>query len=151
TSPQRLLALSEDYRLECIPGLQRAVADAAHAAAVASSDFGEGSTLAEFYQRELLPYFRLPRSWMFVLFPGGRRRRELLGRLQRLDRYLGPQGLSTVEELARLIQRKDDLDYHYAVQRRLQLLYAAHAALMWVLAILIAAHVPMALRFQGGM
>ncbi|RMF40145.1 MAG: hypothetical protein D6753_12295, partial [Planctomycetota bacterium] len=33
TSPQRLLALSEDYRLECIPGLQRAVADAAHAAA----------------------------------------------------------------------------------------------------------------------
>ncbi len=148
-TPRKLAAIPMDYHLDQIPALQAAVARDAHQTAIRSADFGEGATLAEYYQRRLLPFFQLPRSWFYRMIPNGIRRRKLLRELGDLDRYLAKQGIASRRSLAAMVRSKDDLDYHYALQKRLQLLFTAHVALTWALALMITVHVVLVYRFQG--
>ncbi len=151
TFPKRLAAIEQDFRLEQIPALQVAVANEAHELALHSAGFGEGATLAEFYQSRLLPFFLNPRSWVYRLLPTGFTRRQLLRELGDLSRYLGSQGIQNQQRLIAMVQSKDDLDFHYALQMRLRLMFALHVALTWSLAMMIAVHVILVLRFQGAM
>jgi hypothetical protein len=149
TTPKRLAAIKQDYRLEQIPQLQLALAQNAHQVAVSSVAVGEGATLAEFYQRRLLPYLHNPRNWLYSLLPNGFARRQLLRELNDLDRYLADNGRLNRESMVAIIQSKDDLDYHYALQYRLRLVFLMHVALTWSLALMIAVHVVLVYRFQG--
>lgn len=151
TTPRRLAAIPRDYSVDQIPALQLGVASDAHDVAMQSSVLGEGATLSEYYQRRLLPYFQSQRSLLYILAPTGFRRRALLRELGDLDRYLGERGLQSRANLAAMIKVKDDLDFHHAIQTRLKILFAAHFALTWSLAILIAVHVVLVYRFQGAM
>lgn len=149
STPKRLAALTKDQVFEEIPALQLAIAGVAHTTALESTGHGEGATLAEFYQSRLLPYFRSRRSWAYCLVPNGMLRRQLLRELNDLSRYLGVAGQVSLGQLARSVRQKDDLDYQYALQARLQYFFAAHVALTWSLAILVAVHVVLVFRFQG--
>ncbi|MDX1930202.1 MAG: hypothetical protein SFV81_26980 [Pirellulaceae bacterium] len=147
--PRRLAAIKQDFRLELIPALRLSVTKEAHELAIHSASFGEGATLVEFYQQRLLPFFLSRRSWLYRLIPTGYTRRQLLRELNDLDRYLAAQGLQSRQQLAAMVQTKDDLDYHYALQSRLRMMFAMHVALTWSLAIMIAIHVVLVYRFQG--
>ena len=147
--PKRLAAIKQDFRLELIPSLRLAVTKEAHELALQSASFGEGATLAEFYQRRLLPFFLSRRSPLYRLVPTGYTRRQLLRELSDLDRYLAAQGLQSRQQLASMVQAKDDLDYHHALQTRLRTMFAMHIALTWSLAVMIAVHVVLVYRFQG--
>lgn len=149
TLPKKLAAISEDFQLEQIPALQSNTSHEAHQLAIQSANLGEGATLAEFYQRRLLPFFINDRSFVYQLFPNGYMRRQLLRELADLDRYLADEGLQSRLKLVQLVKTKDDLDYHVALQVRLRLMYTAHVALTWSLAILVALHVVLVYRFQG--
>lgn len=151
TTPKRLAAISQDQHLDQIPALIHYIASDAHHVALQSTSHGEGATLAEYYQRRLLPYFRTPRSVAFRLLPSGVRRRQLLRELDDLDRYLGDSGKSCRMSLSLAVKAKDDLDYQYALQYRLRLFFVLHVSLTWSLAILVAVHVVLVLRFQGAM
>ncbi|MEM7475654.1 MAG: hypothetical protein AAF483_11745 [Planctomycetota bacterium] len=151
TTPMRLAAIKQDFPYERIPQMQLAVATDAHEVALDSTAFDEGATLSEYYQRRLLPYFQTRRGFFYVMFPTGGKRRALLRELADLDRYLGEYGVGSRKHLAKMVQAKDDLDYHQALQKRLQLMFMAHVALTWALAILIGVHVVMVYRFQGFM
>lgn len=148
-TPRRLAALAVDHRLELIPALQISVAEEAHRLALASADLGEGATLAEFYQRRLLPFFHHPRPILYRMIPSGNQRRRLLLELSGLDRYLAEKGRASRASLAAMVQAKDDLDYQQALQIRLRMFYALHVALTWSLAVMIAVHVVLVVRFQG--
>lgn len=147
--PKRLAAIKQDFRLELIPNLRVSVTKEAHVLAIQSADFGEGSTLVEYYQRRLLPFFLSRRSLLYRLIPNGFTKRQLLRELHDLDRYLAHQGLQSRKQLTHMVQTKDDLDYHYALQTRLRTMFAMHIALTWSLAIMIAVHVVLVYRFQG--
>ena len=149
TLPKRLSAIKQDFRLELIPALRLSVTQDAHELAIHSASFGEGATLVEYYQRRLLPFFLSRRSWLYRLVPTGFTRRQLFRELHDLDRYLAEQGLQSRRQLATMVQTKDDLDYHYALQTRLRTLFAMHIALTWSLAVMIAIHVVLVYRFQG--
>ncbi|GAB5404770.1 MAG: hypothetical protein Aurels2KO_30010 [Aureliella sp.] len=149
TTPRRLAAIAEDHHLAQIPSLQNGVASDAHSLALQSTSHGEGATLAEYYQRRLLPYFRSPRGFLYCIVPNGIRRRQLLRELGGLDRYLGDSGRSSAAQLATAVKVKDDLDYQYALQYRLKLFFMLHVSLTWSLALLVAVHVVLVLRFQG--
>ncbi len=148
-TPLKLSTLPVDHRLEEIPAIRAAVARNAHAAALASAEVGEGATLAEYYQQRLLPFFQSPRSLIFGLLPNGVERRRLLRELDDLQRYLAEHGNASRGELATLVMTKDDLDYQYALQSRLRMLYALHVSLTWALALMIGVHVVLVYRFQG--
>lgn len=150
-TPRRLAAISQDRHLAQIPALQNGVAADAHGLALQSTSHGEGATLAEYYQRRLLPYFRTPRGFLYCIVPNGVRRRQLLRELGDLDRYLGDAGRGNAAQLATAVKVKDDLDYQYALQYRLKLFFMLHVSLTWSLALLIAVHVALVLRFQGAM
>ena len=150
-TPRRLASIALDYPLEQIPALQLAVAEDAHRVAIASSQTGEGATLAEYYRLRLLPFFRMPRGWLYRLLPTGSKRRQLLRELEALDRYLATAGIDRRRQLSLMVQSKDDLDYHAALQRRLRLLLAIHVALTWSLAIMIVVHVVLVMRFSGAL
>lgn len=149
STPKRLAAIAEDHHLAQIPALQNGVASDAHHLALQSTSHGEGATLAEYYQRRLLPYFRSPRGFLFCIVPSGIRRRQLLREIGGLDRYLGDAGKVSAAQLATAVKVKDDLDYQYALQYRLKLFFMLHVSLTWSLALLIAVHVVLVLRFQG--
>ncbi|MFO0944039.1 MAG: hypothetical protein U0930_25160 [Pirellulales bacterium] len=148
-TPAKLAALKQDYAIEQIPQLQLAVARDAHDVAMSSTRLGEGATLSEYYQRRLLPYFQTPRGQLYRLIPTGSKRRQLLRELEDLDRYLAGEGLKHRRRLSAMVQSKDDLDFHFALQSRLRFLYAAHFALTWTMLILIGVHVVLVLRFSG--
>ncbi|MGN6544810.1 MAG: hypothetical protein ACTHK7_07160 [Aureliella sp.] len=147
--PQKLAAVKNDYRLEDIPEIQAALAASAHKLALESSSSGAGATLAEYYQRRLLGYFHSRRSWLYRCLPTGSKRRALLRELEDLDRYLDPDAREYRRQLAELVVARDDSDFHQALQRRLRFLVTSHVALTWSLLLMIAAHVVLALRFQG--
>lgn len=149
STPKKLAAIDQDYKLERIPALQAVVSQNAHATALGSASFGEGATLSEYYQRRLLPFFQAPRSILYRIVPNGLKRRQLLRELGDLDRYLAEQGLTSRQELSAMVRSKDDLDYHFALQTRLRLLFTFHVALTWALALMIGVHVVMVYRFQG--
>jgi hypothetical protein len=151
STPRKLAALEHDYLLERIPVLQSTVADEAHQVALSSANLGEGATLAEFYQRRLLPFFQSPRSLLYRCIPNGVKRRHLLRELNDLDRYLAEQGIARRHQLTSMVKAKDDLDYHQALQLRLRMLFAFHIALTWALALLIGVHVVLVYRFSGAM
>lgn len=150
-TPMKLAAIAIDRRIDQIPTIRAAVARQAHATALRSAEFGEGATLAEHYQQQLLPFFQSQRSWLYRLFPNGVQRRRLLRELNDLERYLAEQGNASRGELANMVIRKDDLDYQYALQTRLRWLYALHVSLTWSLVLMIAVHVVLVYRFQGVM
>jgi hypothetical protein len=150
-TPAKLAALKQDFALEQIPRLQFAVARDAHEAAMSSTRLGEGATLSEYYQRRLLPYFQRPRGVFYRLLPTGTKRRQLLRELEDLDRYLAIDGLKHRRMLSAMVQSKDDLDFHFALQSRLRLFYTAHFALTWTLLILIGVHIVLVFRFSGAM
>jgi hypothetical protein len=149
TTPRRLSAIPHDRHLERIPALQLNVAHDAHRIALQSATLGEGATLAEYYQRRLLPFFQSPRSWLYRMLPNGILRRQLLRELGGLERYLADPGNHSRLLIARMIQEKDDLDYQYALQSRLRFYYALHVSLTWALALMIGVHVVLVYRFQG--
>jgi hypothetical protein len=147
--PKRLAAIKQDFRLERIPAMRLSVTKDAHELAIHSACFGEGATLVEYYQRRLLPFFLSRRSVLYRLIPTGYTRRQILRELNDLDRYLANEGLQSRQQLATMVQTKDDLDYHYALQTRLRMMFAMHIALTWSLTIMIAVHVLLVYRFQG--
>lgn len=150
-TPARLAAIKQDFAFERIPQLQYAVACTAHELAMSSTRLGEGATLSEYYQRRLLPFFQTPRSLLYSLLPTSHKRRQLLRELEDLDRYLATEGLNHRQQLSQMVQSKDDLDYHWAMQRRLRYLFTAHVALTWSLLILIGVHLVLVFGFSGAL
>ncbi len=149
--PKLLSAVKRDLRFEDIPQLQAQLADQAHRAVLASAETAAGATLADYYQRRLLNFFHAPRSLVYRLVPTGHKRRLLLRELDDLDRYLDPPSMPYRERLSALVIKKDDTDFHRAMQQRLRWLITAHVALTWSLLVMIALHVVLVLRFQGAM
>lgn len=150
-TPMKLAAIAIDRRIDQIPSLRAAVGRQAHATALQSAELGEGATLAEYYQLQLLPFFQSQRSWLYRMFPNGVQRRRLLLELNDLERYLAEPGNASRQQLANMVITKDDLDYQYALQTRLRWLYALHVSLTWSLVLMIAVHVALVYRFQGVM
>lgn len=149
--PRLLSAIGRDYRFEDIPIVQSELAAEAHRLVLQSTRSSAGATIAEYYERRLLGFFHSRRSWLFRCLPTGVKRRQLLRELTDLNRYLDSQSLGFGQQLAELVVRKDDTDFHRALQSRLRFLVACHVALTWSLLLMIVVHVVLVLRFQGAM
>ncbi|MCA9127683.1 MAG: hypothetical protein KDB22_11380 [Planctomycetales bacterium] len=149
STPKRLGAIANDHQQEQIPMLQSIVAQQAYQEAIQSTDFGEGATLAEFYQRRLLGFFQHPRGILYQAVPNGFKRRQLLRELNDLDRYLAEKGVSSRRALSDMVKTKDDLDYQSALQGRLRTFFMLHVSLTWSLILMIGVHVVLVYRFHG--
>ena len=151
TLPRRLAALGEEVIWERSPELRRKTADRAQDLVLEARDQASAGVIIDFYSRRLFRFFEGSRDWRYYLRPTSTLRRQLLAELSELTRYLGEPQQQLVKELAALTARKDDLDYHFALQGWLKCWLFAHIGGTYALLLFACFHTVMAHAFHGGM
>ena len=149
--PKKITKLREQVTLERIPSLRVGVRQRAHDVVVGLLREYPAPTLADFYKDRLLSYFHLQRSPWYYAFPTGKLRNQILAEMSDLQRYYSPPESETDQELRRLVDQRDDLDYHDAMQRKLRFWLFAHICLTYCLIVLAAFHAILAHAFRGAM
>lgn len=149
--PKKITKMRAQVTWERIPALRIAVQRQAHDVVVGLLQESPAPTLADFYRNRLLGYFQLRRSPWYYTFPTSKLRNEILAEMSDLQRYYSPTESETDQQLRRLVDQRDDLDYHDALQRKLKLWLFAHICLTYCLIVLAAFHTIVAHAFHGGM
>jgi hypothetical protein len=150
TLPRRLSRVAEDVIYERIPALRGALRDRAQAVVLLAVRTAGGATLGEFYNARLHDYFTTRRGWRYRLAPTSGRRKSLLAELTEATRYLSDAERKTAEELFALVRKRDDVDYHEALQWRLRTWLFVHIALTYPLLLTAGLHAWAAHLFYGG-
>ncbi len=150
TLPRRLTVRGEEVLFERIPMLRRELRDRAERLVISCAEETHRTTLADFYTRRLAGFLAGPRHFRGHLLQSSRPLRRMLDELGSLKRYLNEQERRAVVELAGIVEAKDGLDYHHAVQALLKGWLFVHIPLTFAMLILGAAHGVIALAFQAG-
>ena len=150
TLPPKLARVSEEVIYERIPQLRRQLGDRAQQAVLETVRSAGATTLGEFYSQRLHPFFEQPRGWRYSLSPNNRLRRQLLAELTEVNRYLSEPERNVCEQLFALVRRRDDLDFHAALQWRLKAWLFVHIGLTYPLIAIAGMHGLLAHLFDGG-
>ncbi|MEM8943542.1 MAG: hypothetical protein AAGD11_00040 [Planctomycetota bacterium] len=150
TLPQRLARVSEEVIYERIPLLRRELRDRAQHTVLETVRSTGATTLGQFYSDRLHGFFENPRGLGYFLRPSNRLRRQLLAELTEVTRYLSEPERKTSEQLFALVRRRDDLDYHWALQFRLKAWLFLHIGLTYPLVAAATLHGLLAHLFEGG-
>lgn len=148
--PSRLARLREEVIYERIPALRRQVQETAHQLITQLLQTGDAPALVDFYMQSLVPYFATTRGVAYYFRPTSRLRNRLKGQLSVLDRYLTEGQRETQQQLARLIDRRDDLDFHDAQQGKLKYWLFLHIAATYALILVSLTHTILVHAFHGG-
>ena len=151
TIPKKITKLREQVTWERIPALRIAVQREAHTVVVGLLRESPAPTVADFYKKRLLQYFGLPRGLLYYVRPTSGFRNQIQNEMSDLRRYYSPAEIETDKQLRRLVDQRDDLDYHDALQRKLKLWLFVHIFLTYGLVFLAVFHTIMAHAFHGGM
>ncbi len=147
--PPRLAVRGEEVIFERIPVFRRKLREQAEQLVVDCVEVAHASTLADFYTERLADFFAGPRHFWRHLAQSSRRSRGLLAELASLDRYLGDREREAAKELAGLIEAKDSLDYHHALQGTLKGWLFVHIPLTYAMLVFIVVHVVLVHAFRG--
>jgi hypothetical protein len=150
TLPRKLAGVSEEVIYERIPMLRGQLRERAQEVALAAVRASGATTLGEYYAQNLQSYFEKPRSAGYYLRPTSELRRELLAGLTAMGRYLSEHEQQHCEQLFALVRRRDDLDYHAALQWRLKAWLFLHIGLTYPLLLAACLHGWLAHLFDGG-
>jgi hypothetical protein len=148
--PRRLSRVGEEVIYERIAAIRGNLRERAQAAVLIGVRTAGATTLGEFYERRLHDYFSSRRGWRYRLAPNSRLRKSLMVELTEMGRYLSDDERQTAEELFALVRRRDDLDYHEALQWRLKAWLFVHMALTYPLLVAAALHAWLAHLYHGG-
>ena len=150
TLPRKLAKVSEEVIYERIPMLRSQLRDRAQHSILDTVHAAGATTLGAFYSDRLHSFFEQPRGLRYYLFPNNRLRKQLLAELTEINRYLSEPERKTCEQLFALVRRRDDLDYHAALQWRLKAWLFLHIGLTYPLLAVASLHGVLAHLFDGG-
>jgi hypothetical protein len=148
-APKRLTKLREQIIWERIPALRHAVQQRAHGLILELVEIEEAPTIMDFYRHRLLSFFQRRRSLWYYIYPTSRLRNKIMAEMSALQRYYSSCESAADGRLRRLVDQRDDLDYHDALQRKLKLWLFVHIGLTYALVVLVLFHTVMAHAFQG--
>jgi len=149
--PARLARVSEEVIYERIPMLRDQLCERAQEAVLETVRSSGSTTLGEFYSQQMHGYFEKTRGLGYFLRPNNRVRRRLLAELTEVSRYLSPPEQATCEQLFAMVRRRDDLDFHAALQWRLKAWLFLHIGLTYPLLVVACLHGALAHLFGGGL
>ncbi len=149
TIPRRLTAVGEQVIFEQIPLLRREVVRQVRALLFESP--AKSIVLCRFYVQRLAGFFERARPVSYLVRPNGHACRAIIREIEDLDRYLSIPHREAGRKLAELVRRKDDLDYHLALQGRLKIWLFLHIGLTYSLIIIAIVHGFTAHVFHGGL
>lgn len=148
TIPRRLTAIRDQVIYEQIPAARRLVV--AQVRTLLFDSPAKSLVLCRFYVQRLAVFFEQPREVAYLVRPSGSACRGLLNEIEDLNRYLSPAHRETGRMLAELVRRKDDLDYHQALQGRLKVWLFVHIGLTYGLILFALVHAVAVHAFHGG-
>ena len=150
TLPPKLANVAEEVIYERIPMLRGQLRERAQQVALGAVRSSGATTLGEYYAENLQTYFERPRSLKYYLWPTSELRRAQMAGLTSIGRYLSTAEQQHREQLFALIRRRDDLDFHSALQWRLKTWLFLHIGLTYPLLIFGILHGVLAHLFDGG-
>ena len=146
-APRKMNAVPGEFRFDRFPWHRQRLADRASEILIGLEQTLASPVLAAFYRDSLRPYFSNRVPVAFLVVPTSMRRQRVLNGLRELDRYLCDRTRESAGQLAALIRKRDELDFHYAMQLRLRMWIACHAVLSTLLLAWCLVHVAMVLTF----
>ncbi len=150
TIPPRLSVRGEEVIFERIPAFRARLRDEARQLALQSVALSGHTTLADYHAHRLESFFGGPRNFWQHLIQSSRPCHRLLAGLKELDRYLSQEERSICENLSSLVRKKDNLDYHHAMQLVLKGWFFIHLGFTYSLLILAAVHAMVVYGYAGG-
>ncbi len=147
--PKRLTAIGQEVVFERIPTLRAELALEARQTAMGT--LAATNVISQFYAQQLFPFFEQGRGLAYLLLPTGRKRRQLLGELDGLKRYLTDDQRRVSTQLMGFVQQKDDLDYHLAMQGRMKAWLFVHIGFTYSLLAVAVLHAIVVHAFAGGL
>ena len=148
--PRRLARANEEVIYERIPFLRSRLCEQAEETVLTTVRTMGVVTLGEFYNHRLKGYFESSRGWRYFLRPNNRLRKSMLAELTEVNRYLSEPEREASEKLFALIRKRDDLDFHAALQWRLKMWLFVHIGLTYPLLAVASLHGLLAHLFDGG-
>lgn len=148
---RRLTRHGEEVIFERIPIFLARIAAAAEDEVVQCTADSDSSTIADYHATQLAPFFSKPRNFFQHLLGSDRGLFSQLANLEHLDRYLNPREKVAASRLSLLVRKKEELDFHYALQATLKGWLFVHVPLTYGMLIFVAVHVVLVHAFSGGL
>jgi hypothetical protein len=147
--PPRLTVRGPEVLFERIAQYRGQLREQAQDLMIQSVEKTNTTTLADFYATHLADYFARPRHVRYHLMQSRKPLHRLLAALTSQYRYLGTDEQAIADTLADLIESKDALDYHYAMQGILKVWLFVHIPLTYMLIAVALVHVYLIHAFLG--
>ena len=150
--PKRLTLAGDEVIYERIPAFRQELREQVDQLVLETVNNSGGTTLAEFHAQRLAPFFAGPRHRGAHLGQSSGPLRRLLDQLADLNRFFNDAEKQAAEKLTELIQLKNRLDYHAAMQGLLKAWLFVHIPLTFAMLLCVAVHVVLvhAFREVGG-
>ena len=110
----------------------------------------ESSAVAQFYADRLEPFFAKTRHFWQHLAQSSRPRVALLSEISAYERFLNEGEREAMRQLAGHVEKKDDLDYQFALQATLKYWLFLHIPLTYALLVFAVLHWLLVFAFSGG-
>jgi hypothetical protein len=147
TAPKRLTAVPGEFRFDQIGWHRQRINDRATDLLLGLDASMAAPVLVQYFRSSLESYFSAGVPLAYLVAPTGHRRRRLLLGLNELERYMSRDVQAVSGQLAGLVRKRDELDFHFAIQLRLRLWVAVHATLATLLVVASLVHVVIVLNF----
>jgi hypothetical protein len=148
--PKRLTTRGGEVLFERIPSVRNSLHKQAEALALKSVPEGKATTIADFYVKNLDPFFRGPQNRLLHLLEIRSPLQKRLYQISDLNRFLNDKERATMDRIAELVRQKDGLDYQYSLQFTLKAWLFAHIPLTYGLLIFSVVHIVLVYAFSGG-
>lgn len=149
--PPLLARRGEEVIFERIPSFMARLRNDAEDLSIKCAAETGSSTLSEHYIEHLAPFFSKPRKLLSHLLGSNIGFSNTLKELDNMDRYLNDEERSFAAQLRELAEKKDELDYQYALQATLKGWLFVHVPLTYSTILLMSLHAVLAYAFRGGM
>ena len=140
---------TEEVVLERIPQFIADVRGQAEALVIESAVETSSSRISDYYAGQLSSFFAKPKNMHKHLLGSPRATFSLLTGLDSMNRYLDDREMAYAERLHRLVERKDRLDYAYALQTVLKVWLFVHIPGTYGLILLALLHLFLVYSFGG--
>ena len=148
--PPRLTRRGEEVIFQRIPAFIAELRGEAEDLVLEAANETQSSTITDFYMNHLSSFFDGPQNRLRHLIDSRRARFKLMNEIDNLQRYLNSQEREYTERLRDLVNKKDELDFHYALNLALKAWLLVHVPATYSLFILVALHVVVVYAFSGG-
>ena len=150
TIPKRLTLRGGEVLFERISAVRLRLQNEAEALALKTVPDAKSAIVAEFYVQHLHSFFSGRRNFWKHTVESRRPLNTLLARIDDLNRYLGEKEREALAKISALVQQKDGLDYHEALQWMLKGWLFMHIPLTYSLLIFSVVHIVLVFAFSGG-